>query len=61
MVNALAVPIYSIALKMDPLFLGIALAAPRVIGAILDPVVGTVSIMRGLDGEGGGLLSSAVQ
>ena len=43
MVNALAVPIYSIALKMDPLFLGIALAAPRVIGAILDPVVGTVS------------------
>ena len=43
MVNALAVPIYSIALKMDPLFLGIALAAPRVVGAILDPVVGTVS------------------
>ena len=42
-VNALAVPIYSIALKMDPLFLGIALAAPRVVGAILDPVVGTVS------------------
>jgi GPH family glycoside/pentoside/hexuronide:cation symporter len=43
MVNALAVPIYSIALKMDPLFLGIALAAPRVVGAILDPVVGAVS------------------
>ena len=42
-VNALAVPIYSIALKMDPLLLAIALAVPRIAGAILDPVVGSVS------------------
>ncbi|HEY5705603.1 MAG TPA: MFS transporter [Terrimicrobiaceae bacterium] len=42
-VNALAVPIYSIALRMDPLLLGIALAVPRIVGAILDPLVGTVS------------------
>ncbi|HET9523849.1 MAG TPA: MFS transporter, partial [Terrimicrobiaceae bacterium] len=42
-VNALAVPIYSIALKMDPLLLGIALAVPKVVGAILDPLAGAVS------------------
>ena len=42
-VNALAVPIYSLALKMDPLLLGIALAVPRVVGAILDPLAGAVS------------------
>ena len=42
-VNALAVPIYSIALKMDPLLLGIALAVPRGVGAILDPLAGAVS------------------
>jgi GPH family glycoside/pentoside/hexuronide:cation symporter len=42
-VNALAVPIYSIALKMDPLLLAIALAVPRVVGAILDPLAGAVS------------------
>ena len=42
-VNALAVPIYSIALKMDPLLLGVAFAVPRVVGAILDPLVGTAS------------------
>jgi GPH family glycoside/pentoside/hexuronide:cation symporter len=42
-VNALAVPIYSIALRMDPLLLGIALAVPRLVGAIVDPLVGAVS------------------
>ncbi len=42
-VNALAVPIYSIALKMDPLLLAIALAVPKIVGAILDPIVGAVS------------------
>jgi GPH family glycoside/pentoside/hexuronide:cation symporter len=41
-VNAL-VPIYSIALKMDPLLLAIALAVPKIVGAILDPFVGAVS------------------
>ena len=42
-VNALAIPIYSIALGMDPLLLGIAMAVPRVVGAISDPLAGTVS------------------
>jgi glycoside/pentoside/hexuronide:cation symporter, GPH family len=39
----LAVPIYTIGLKMDPALLGIALAIPRVVGAIADPIVGTRS------------------
>jgi GPH family glycoside/pentoside/hexuronide:cation symporter len=42
-VNALAIPIYSIALAMDPLLLGFAMAVPRVVGAISDPLAGTVS------------------
>jgi GPH family glycoside/pentoside/hexuronide:cation symporter len=42
-VNALAIPIYSIALAMDPLLLGFAMAVPRVVGAISDPLTGTVS------------------
>ena len=42
-VNALAIPIYSIALAMDPLLLAVSLAVPRVVGAILDPVVGATS------------------
>jgi GPH family glycoside/pentoside/hexuronide:cation symporter len=42
-INALAIPIYSIALAMDPLFLAVSLAVPRVVGAILDPVVGAIS------------------
>lgn len=39
----LAVPIYTIGLKMDPALLGIALAIPRVVGAIADPIVGAIS------------------
>jgi GPH family glycoside/pentoside/hexuronide:cation symporter len=39
----LAVPIYTIGLKMDPALLGVALAIPRVVGAIADPIVGTYS------------------
>jgi glycoside/pentoside/hexuronide:cation symporter, GPH family len=39
----LAVPIYTIGLKMDPALLGVALAIPRVVGAIADPLVGTRS------------------
>ncbi len=42
-VNALAIPIYSIALAMDPLLLGIAMAGPRIVGAISDPLAGTIS------------------
>ncbi len=39
----LAIPIYTIGLKMDPALLGIAMAIPRVIGAIADTIVGTRS------------------
>jgi glycoside/pentoside/hexuronide:cation symporter, GPH family len=42
-VNALAIPIYSIALAMDPLLLGVAMAVPRVVGAISDPLAGAAS------------------
>ncbi len=42
-VSALAVPIYTVALKMDPMLIGIALALPKIIGAITDPVVGGIS------------------
>jgi glycoside/pentoside/hexuronide:cation symporter, GPH family len=42
-VNALAIPIYSIALGMDPLLLGVAMAVPRILGAISDPLTGTIS------------------
>jgi GPH family glycoside/pentoside/hexuronide:cation symporter len=43
LILSLAVPIYTIGLKMDPALLGIALAIPRVVGAIADPVVGAYS------------------
>jgi len=39
----LAIPIYTVGLKMDPALLGIALALPRIIGAITDTIVGTRS------------------
>jgi len=39
----LAIPIYTVGLKMDPALLGIALALPRIIGAIADTIVGTRS------------------
>ncbi len=43
MVNALAVPIFAIALKMDPLWVAVALAIPKVVGAITDPIAGSLS------------------
>ena len=42
-VLGLAVPIYSIGLKMDPALLGIALALPRIVGGIADAIVGAQS------------------
>lgn len=43
MVNALAVPIFAIALKMDPFLVAIALAIPKIVGAIMDPIAGSLS------------------
>lgn len=42
-VNAMAVPIFAIALKMDPFLVAVAMAIPKVIGAVMDPVVGGMS------------------
>jgi len=41
--GGLVTPIYNIALRMDPVLLGIALAIPRVFDAILDPIMGNFS------------------
>lgn len=43
MVNALAVPIFAIGLKMDPFLVAIALVIPKIVGAITDPIAGTIS------------------
>jgi GPH family glycoside/pentoside/hexuronide:cation symporter len=43
LILGLAMPIYTIGLKMDPALLGIALAIPRVVGAIADTIVGPSS------------------
>jgi len=43
MVNALAVPIFAIALKMDPFLVAVALAIPKIVGAVADPIIGSLS------------------
>jgi GPH family glycoside/pentoside/hexuronide:cation symporter len=43
MVNAMAVPIFAIALKMDPFLVAVAMAIPKVVGALVDPMAGVVS------------------
>ena len=42
-VTAMAVPIFAIALGLDPLLVAVALAIPKIVGAICDPIVGTLS------------------
>lgn len=42
-VNAMAVPIFAIALKMDPFLVAVALAIPKIVGAIIDPIAGILS------------------
>lgn len=42
-VQALAIPIFAIAMKMDPFLLGIAMASTKVISALADPFVGILS------------------
>lgn len=41
--NSMAVPIFAIALKMDPFLVAIAMAIPKIVGAITDPIIGTIS------------------
>lgn len=41
--NAMAIPIFAIALKMDPFLVAIAMAIPKVVGAVADPLVGSLS------------------
>lgn len=40
LIQAMAVPIFAIALGFDPFLLGIALAAARLVGALSDPIIG---------------------
>jgi glycoside/pentoside/hexuronide:cation symporter, GPH family len=42
-VNGLAQPIYTIALGVNPVFLGYALAIPRLLDAFIDPYIGFYS------------------
>lgn len=42
-VQAMAIPIFAVAMKMDPFLLGIALASTKVISALADPFVGILS------------------
>lgn len=41
--TVLVLPIYNLALKMDPVLLGLAVAIPRLIDAITDPMMGNLS------------------
>jgi len=41
--GALVTPIYNIGLKLDPLLVGLAIAIPRLVDAITDPLVGNLS------------------
>ncbi|MFA7370241.1 MAG: MFS transporter, partial [Kiritimatiellales bacterium] len=41
--SALVLPVYNIALYIDPVMLGWALAIPRIFDAIIDPVIGNLS------------------
>lgn len=42
-VQALATPVYQMVLGVDPAWLGLMLALPRILDAVVDPVVGNVS------------------
>ena len=42
-VGALLIPIYTVALKMNPLLVAVAMALPKLVGAITDPLVGAFS------------------
>jgi len=41
--GTLVQPIYNIGLKLDPVLLGIAIAIPRILDAITDPIMGNIS------------------
>lgn len=42
-VNSFTIPVYQMTLHLDPVLVGAALAVPRFVDAILDPVVGRIS------------------
>ena len=43
LINVMLVPIYVVALKLDPRLIGYAAALPRFVGVITDPIVGAIS------------------
>src|ERR1051326_5553248 len=42
-VGSFAIPVYQMTLKLDPVLMGIALAIPRFLDAVIDPIVGKIS------------------
>jgi GPH family glycoside/pentoside/hexuronide:cation symporter len=42
-VQALAVPIFAVGMKLDPMILGMVMAATKIVSGIADPVVGIIS------------------
>jgi len=49
---ALILPIYNIALGVNPIWLGYAMLLPRILDAIIDPLMATGQIMPALAGVG---------
>jgi len=43
LINVMLVPVYVVALKMDPRLIGFVAALPRLVGVITDPIVGAAS------------------
>lgn len=43
LINVMLIPVYVVALKLDPRLIGYASALPRFVGVITDPIVGAVS------------------
>ena len=43
LINVMLVPVYVVALKLDPRLLGYAVALPRLIGVLTDPIAGAIS------------------
>ena len=43
LINVMLVPVYVVALKLDPRLVGIAAALPRLVGVITDPIAGSIS------------------
>ena len=43
LINVMLIPVYVVALKLDPRLIGYAAALPRFVGVITDPIIGAIS------------------